>query len=91
MTERVSLQQHALTCFAQGYIAGLKNERAFYDTSLASVDDWLAWHLYDINFVGKDSFDEMADTDVKVIAYPRDWVDTLPEPLFSFIVKGETK
>jgi len=91
MSERISLQQHALECFAQGYTTALKNERAFYDTPLASLDDWVPWHLYDINFIGKELFDDMEDADVKVVAYPRDWVDTLPEPLFSFIVKGENK
>ncbi len=82
--QRISLEQLAVHNFAEGYLHGIE------DTS--EVDDWVVWNKYDINFVGTAyTSADMGDRDLLVVVYPRDWLDTLPEHLFSFIVKGESK
>ena len=53
---------------------------------------WVVWNKYDINFIGQDyTSTDLGEKDLLVVVYPRDWVDALPEHLFCFIVKGESK
>jgi hypothetical protein len=86
------MSQEKVKAFAEGYIQGITNERQFYDTTLASFDDWVIWDEYDINFVGKEyTSEELGDFDALAVVYPKGWKDALPDHLFSFIIKGESK
>lgn len=75
-----------LIAFAQGYLA-CKGCREY----IPAVEDWVEWDKYDINFTGRDLWDDgtVGDCDLHISAYPRGWEGNLPEPLFSFIIKGE--
>ena len=87
--QRISLEEQAVRNFAQGYLAGMTSGTI---VTLAEVDDWVAWDKYELNFIGTDyTGAEMTDRDLLVVVYPRDWLDRLPESLFSLIIQGESK
>ena len=77
-----------LIAFAEGYLACIPEKEYIPDT-----EDWIVWDAYDINFTGRALWDDgtMRDGDLHISAYPRGWQGNLPDPLFSFIVKGESK
>jgi hypothetical protein len=79
-----------LQAYCEGYTEALDKERAFMGNSLAHVDDWVVWRDYDINFFGADYDDSLTPTQLGVCAYPAGWKDSLPSPLYQFIV-GESK
>jgi len=75
-----------LKAFAEGYAMALTSERDFFDLSLTTIDDWVVWGGYDINLFGADLDDSLTPRQLRVCAYPAGWKDSLPEPLFNFVV-----
>lgn len=74
--------------FAEGYIEGVLACNA----DLFDWDDWVLWDEYDINFVGQYyTSEDMGEKDLLVVVYPRGWKGNLPDHLFSFVTKGESK
>ena len=73
-----------LRAFAEGYIHGL----GLYNGLIEYTDDWVVWGGFDINLAGAEYSDGLADNEVRVFAYPAGWVDTLPDPAHTFIIKG---
>jgi hypothetical protein len=75
-----------LQAFCEGYAKATSNERGFYDLSIVTLDDWIVWRDYDINFFGADYDDSLTLTQLGVCAYPAGWRDSLPKPLYDFVV-----
>ena len=79
-----------LKAFCEGYLYAMLAERQFMGTTLAHVDDWVVWDGFDINLFGADLDDSVTPTQLRVVAYPAGWKDSLPHPLYQFTV-GEMK
>lgn len=79
-----------LQAFAEGYAQALDAERNFRGDTLRRVDDWVVWRDYDINLFGADLDDSLTPQQLRVNAYPAGWKDSLPKPLYDFVV-GESK
>ena len=75
-----------LQAFCEGYTRGLDAEREFMSRDLAPVDDWLVWRDYDINLFGAHHDDSLTPQQLRVCAYPAGWKDSLPKPLYDFVV-----
>lgn len=72
-----------LKAFCDGYAHGLITML----TTLQSVDDWVVWGGYDINFAGADySSHAETDTDLRVDAYKAGWADNIGDPIHSFTI-----
>ena len=77
-----------MKAFAEGYLDGVLACNA----DLYEWDDWVIWDAYDINFVGRDyTSTNLGEKDLLVVVYPKNWTGDLPDHLYSFVVKGETK
>lgn len=79
-----------MKAFCQGYCVALDSERAFMSSDLRRVDDWVVWRDYDINLFGADLDENLTSLQLRVSAYPAGWKDSLPKPLYDFVV-GENK
>lgn len=85
--QRISLEEQAVRNFAIGYLHGLTSTTP---ENLSAVDDWVVWHKYELNFIGTTyTSADMDENALLVVVYPRDWMDRLPESMFSFIVEKE--
>lgn len=81
-----------LRAFCDGYRLALVYERAFHGETIKTIDDWLVWGDYDINFAGSEhSGHAKKDNDLHCVVYPAGWVNNLPEPLHSFTIFGEAE
>lgn len=81
-----------LRAFCEGYRHAMSVERDFYSNTLKTTDDWVLWDTYDINFVGQDyTSEELGDDALLAVVYPRGWEGNLPDHLYVFVVKGESK
>ena len=80
-----------LKAFCEGYLEGALACNA----DLTEWDDWVLWDAYDINFVGQDyTSEELGNSALLAVAYPRGWEGNLPDHLHCFTVtstKGESK
>jgi hypothetical protein len=72
--------QEKLEIFAQGYLA------AAYDP--ATIDDWVLWDGYDINFTGCE-YDQMVESDhaLAVSVYKAGYETLPPSPVYRFAVE----
>jgi hypothetical protein len=72
-----------LRAFCEGYLQGLWACNA----SVHTIDDWVVWDEYDINFAGADYTGHAKnDNDLHVDAYKAGWTDSIGEPLYSFTI-----
>ena len=86
--QRMSLEEQSVRNFAEGYLDGVLACNA----NLYEWDDWVVWNKYDINFVGRDyTSEELGEKGLLVVVYPRDWMDALPDHLYSFVVSTSVK
>ena len=67
-----------LKIFCEGYRHGAQD--------LPTIDDWILWGGYDINFIGSEYSEHATKTDLYCVAYPANWTNQLPAPLHSFII-----
>jgi hypothetical protein len=75
-----------LKAFCEGYLACLP------DAARDGADHWVQWDEYDINLFGSYySIRIEGDNALSVDVYPRDWHDQLPDALYTFDIKGESK
>jgi hypothetical protein len=81
----IEMIDQELYAFAQGYLEGTKANGGL----VQYADDWITWRDYDLNLIGKE-YSEQAGEGLYVAAYPAGWRESLPNPLYQFIV-GETK
>ena len=70
-----------LKAFCQGYA-----HAADMYVELRTIEDWVVWGGYDINFTGADYGYEVCNGDLEVHVYPEGWEGELPTPLHRFIV-----
>lgn len=75
-----------LQAFCEGYARATDTEREFMGNDLTPLDDWVVWRDYDINLFGADLDDSLTPTQLRVNAYPAGWRDSLPKPLYDFVV-----
>ena len=75
-----------LQAFCEGYARATSNERDFYELGIAALDDWIVWRDYDINLFGANYDESLTLTQLRVNAYPAGWRDSLPKPLYDFVV-----
>ncbi len=81
-----------LYAFAEGYQRALQAEREFMSADVSAMDDWVVWGGYDINFAGRDySTNVSKPFALAVDAYRAGWKDDIGNPLYSFIIEGESK
>lgn len=80
-------QQMTLEYFAFGYLKGLLNERAFYDTPISGCNDWVQMDDYDMNFIGQDHAEDVPEYGLKVVVYPLGWANDSTEVLHTFITR----
>jgi hypothetical protein len=74
-----------MKAFAEGY------RNALLGTDMSHTDEWVQWGGYDLNIFGqKWGIRIEGDQSLSVDAYPMGWQDTLPEPIYTFDMKGET-
>ena len=86
--QRMSLEEQSVRNFAEGYLDGVLACNA----DLYEWDDWVIWGEYDMNFVGRDyTGEELGEKALLVVVYPKNWTGELPDHLYSFVVKGESK
>jgi hypothetical protein len=73
-----TLEQLKIFCegYARAYVMNV-------DMDLTDVDDWLEWGGYDINLIGLNHAEQAGDG-LYVAAYPDNWRDTLPDPIYTF-------
>ena len=70
-----------LRAFCEGYLEGLLALHA----TVPTLDDWVVWGEYDINFAGADySGHAKNENSLHVDAYRAGWTDSIGEPLHSF-------
>ena len=74
--------------FCEGYLDGVLACNA----NLYEWDDWVIWGEYDINFVGHSyTSTDLGEKELLAVVYPKNWTGELPDHLYSFVVKGESK
>lgn len=71
-----------LEIFARGYYSAIP------PADLPTLDDWVIFDRYDINFTGAEYAQGIEPDALKVHVYPAGWAGLTPEPLHTFTINA---